>query len=134
MELRTMREYSRFLFLFRLSLRLLAFGYPLFLTVMYNFWIFAKIPSWTLMLYVALMGAIELVVLLFTGRLGGTILLKVYVALAIIFEFPSAVVGLLIGGWTYGYAPFLVWVLLWYSPLFLIAFITAKSDHQHGRF
>ncbi|ASJ02050.1 hypothetical protein A3L09_01600 [Thermococcus profundus] len=129
-----MEEHSKFLFLFRLSLRILAFGYPLFLTVMYNFWIFTKIPSWTLMIYVALMGAIELAVLLFNGRLGGTILPKIYVVLTIIFEFPSAVVGLLTGGWTYGYVPFLVWALLWYSPVFLIAFITAKSDHQHGKF
>jgi hypothetical protein len=122
-----MKEYSKFLFLFRLSLRVLAFGYPLLLTVMYNFWIFTKIPPWALMIYVALMGTIELVVLLFTRRLGGTILPKVYVALAIIFEFPSAVVGLLTGSWTYGYAPFLVWALLWYFPLFLIAFSLTKE-------
>jgi len=123
MELRTIREYFGVLLFLRLSLRILAFAIPLFLTVMYNFWIFMKVPGWVLLMYIALMGTLEPIILLFTERLMGTILPKIYIVLAIIFEFPSTVVELLTSGWTFEYIPFLGWALLWYFPVFLIAFV-----------
>jgi len=116
-----MREYVRLLFLFRFFLRVFSFSYPLFITVMYNFWIFMGVPSKTLVVYISVMGVVELIVVLFWERSWVAILSKVYVVSALIFEFPSAVVGLLAGGRTFGYLPFFGWALLWYLPVFLIA-------------
>ena len=118
-----MREYVRLLFLLRLFLRVFVFSYPLFLTVMYNFWVFIRIPSWMLAMYIVLMGTLEVVVLIFSERLAASALLsKIYVMLAVFFEFPSAVVELFAGGRTFEYLPFLVWALPWYLSVFLIAF------------
>ncbi|MBP1911503.1 ABC-type bacteriocin/lantibiotic exporter with double-glycine peptidase domain [Thermococcus stetteri] len=111
-----MKEYVRLLFLLRLFLRVFAFGYPLFLTVMYNFWVFLRIPSWVLVVYIALMGVIELTVFIFSRKPWIGALTKVYVVLAVVFEFPSSIVELLVSGRTYGYASFFGWALLWYLP------------------
>ncbi|WP_209475052.1 hypothetical protein [Thermococcus stetteri] len=112
----TVKEYVRLLFLLRLFLRVFAFGYPLFLTVMYNFWVFLRIPSWVLVVYIALMGVIELTVFIFSRKPWIGALTKVYVVLAVVFEFPSSIVELLVSGRTYGYASFFGWALLWYLP------------------
>lgn len=129
MELRTIREYFGVLLFLRLSLRILAFAIPLFLTVMYNFWIFMEMPGWAFLIYIALMGTLELIILLFTERSMGAFLLKIYVVVAIIFEFPSAVVEVLTGGgWTFGYLPFFGWAFLWYLPVFLIALVVFSGS------
>ncbi|AEK73326.1 hypothetical protein GQS_07140 [Thermococcus sp. 4557] len=39
-----MKGFLRLSLFLRLFLRVFAFAYPLFLTVMYNFWIFEKLP------------------------------------------------------------------------------------------
>ncbi|BAD86078.1 hypothetical membrane protein [Thermococcus kodakarensis KOD1] len=119
-EVNAVKEYVRLLFLLRLFLRVFAFGYPLFLTVMYNFWIFTRIPSWALVVYIVVMDMVELTVLIFSEKPWIGALTKVYLALAIVFEFPSAVVELPVSGRIYGYAPFFGWALLWYLPVFLI--------------
>jgi len=114
------KEYVRLLFLLRLFLRVSAFGYSLFLTVMYNFWIFMRVPSHALMVYIALMGVSELTILLFSEKPWIGALTNVYVVLAIVFEFPSVVLKLLVSGWTYGHATFFRWASMWYFPMFVI--------------
>ncbi|AMQ18713.1 hypothetical protein A0127_05785 [Thermococcus peptonophilus] len=121
------KEYVRLLFLLRLFLRVFAFVYPLFITVMYDFWIFEKFPSWALVVYIVVMGMVELIIAISMRRSWMVALSQVYLALAIVFEFPSAVVELLVRGQTSGYLPFFGWAFVWYFPVLLIALSLAKE-------
>jgi hypothetical protein len=114
------KEYLRLLFILRFFLRILSFGYPLLLVVMYNFWIFTGLPPRALIAYIAIMGVVELTLVIFSEKSWIGALTKVYAALAIVFEFPSEVLGLLARGQTHGYLGFFGWAFLWYFPVLLI--------------
>ncbi|WP_367883147.1 hypothetical protein [Thermococcus peptonophilus] len=104
------KEYVRLLFLLRLFLRVFAFVYPpLFITVMYDFWIFEKFPSWALVVYIVVMGMVELIIAISMRRSWMVALSQVYLALAIVFEFPSAVVELLVRGTDF-WIPAIFWM------------------------
>ncbi|WP_297417706.1 hypothetical protein [Thermococcus sp.] len=119
------RRYSLRLLLFlRFFLRLFAFSYPLSLTVMYNFWVFGRLPMALWIGYVALMVIFELALGLFAGRPFSKILLKAYVVLALFLEFPSAI-------WEADFSTllsFLLWALLWYGSLVIMAFLVVKTE------
>ncbi len=110
----------RLLIFLRLFLRLFAFSYPLSLTVMYNFWVFERLPMALWIGYVALMAIFELALGLFAGRPFSKTLLKAYVVLALFLEFPSVLLESALSGDFSSIAVFLPWVLLWYTSLLLL--------------
>jgi len=99
----------------RLFLRFFAFSYPLFLTVMYNFWIFEKLPTVAWWGYIALMAILEIIIA--SGRLPLKPFLTAYVVIALVFEFPSVFFG---GVYVHTALVFLPWVVLWYGSLLLL--------------
>ncbi|WP_457742537.1 hypothetical protein [Thermococcus sp.] len=114
-----MRYPLRLLIFLRLSLRVFAFAYPLLLTVMYNFWIFEKLPAVAWWGYMAIMALWEVILGVADNRLPLKPLLTAYVTVASILEFPSVLLG---GVYFHTALVFLPWVVLWYGSLVLFAF------------
>ncbi|NJE61864.1 hypothetical protein [Thermococcus sp. 21S7] len=110
-----MRYSLRFLLFLRLFLRVFAFSYPLFLTVMYNFWIFEKLPTVAWWGYIALMAILEIIIA--SGRLPLKPLLTAYMVIAAPLELPSVFLG---GVYIHTALVFLPWVALWYGSLLLL--------------
>ncbi|AHL23409.1 hypothetical protein [Thermococcus nautili] len=110
----------RLLLFLRLFMRSFAFAYSLSLTVMYNFWIFGKLPGFAWVSYVVVMAAWELLMGVAGDRLPLGPLLTAYLALAIPLEFPSVFLG---GIYLQTALLFLPWALLWYGSLLLLAVI-----------
>ncbi|WP_297510737.1 hypothetical protein [Thermococcus sp.] len=113
----------KLLLLLRLFLRFFAFAYPLYLTVMYNFWVFERLSMNLWIGYVAFMAILELVLVFSAGRAFSTPLLRVYVIIAIVMEFPFSLLGMRISTML----PFLLWMSLWYGSLALIAVLALRS-------
>ncbi|WP_258083488.1 hypothetical protein [Thermococcus thermotolerans] len=112
-----MRYSLRFLISLRLFLRVFAFAYPLFLTVMYNFWIFEKLSAVAWWGYIVFVAAWELLMGVAGDRLPLKSLLTTYVAIALPLEFPSVFLG---GVYVHTALVFLPWVVLWYGSLLLL--------------
>jgi len=112
-----MRHSLRFLIFLRLFLRILAFTYPLFLTVMYNFWIFERLPTVAWWSYVILMALLEITLGVAGDHLPLKPLLMTYVVIALILEFPSVFFD---GVYPHTALVFLPWVILWYGSLLLL--------------
>ncbi|NJE05509.1 hypothetical protein E3E36_05005 [Thermococcus sp. M36] len=121
-----MEYFFRLLTFLRLSLRLFAFVYPLSLTVMYNFWVFGRLPMGLWTCYVLTMAVWELVLGLFAHKPFSRPLLKAYVVLALFLEFPSA----LVGAYLSTVEVFLPWVSLWYGSLLVMGFLVGKTSGQ----
>ena len=115
-----MRYSLRLLFLLRLFLRVFAFAYPLFLTVMYNFWIFEKLPAVAWWGYMVLMALWEIT----TGVAGNHLPLKplvtAYVVITLFLEFPSVLLG---GVYLSTALVFMPWLVLWYGSLPLLSLL-----------
>ncbi len=109
-----MRYSLRFLIFLRLFLRAFAFTYPLFLTIMYNFLIFDKLPALAWLSYIVVMAMFELLLGFSGSRLPLKAPLMVYVAIALLFEFPSVFLG---GVDLHTALVFLPWLVLWYGSL-----------------
>jgi len=119
----------RLLLFLRLFMRSFAFTYPLFPTVMYNFWIFEKLPEFTLIGYMVVMAIWELLMGIAGDRLPLKSLLTTYLIFALFFEFPSVFLGIACQTALH----FLLWVVLWYGSLLLLALLpfmagTAEND------
>jgi len=112
-----MRHSLRFLIFLRLFLRIFAFTYPLFLTVMYNFWIFERLPTVAWLGYIALMALLEIALGVAGDHLPLKPLLTVYMVIALVLEFPSVFFD---GVYLHTALVFLPWVILWYGSLLLL--------------
>ncbi|ASJ01489.1 hypothetical protein [Thermococcus gorgonarius] len=121
-----MKEYIRLLLLLRLFLRLFAFTYPLLLTVMYNFWVFERLPLALWVVYVVIIALWELLSGIFADRPLPMTLLKAYAALTIFLEFPSV---LLSSRLSTAFA-FLPWVSLWYGSLMVLALLVVLTSRR----
>ncbi len=119
-----MRYSLRFLIFLRLFLRVFAFTYPLFLTVMYNFWIFEKLPAVAWWGYVTIMILGEAILAIAGNRLPLKSLLKAYLVVAFVLEFPSVFLG---GVYIHTALAFLPWVVLWYGSLVLLVFLSINA-------
>ncbi len=118
----------------RLFLRLFAFTCPLYLTVMYTFWIF-KGPSMTLWIgHVVVMVVLELAFGLFAGRPFSKTLLKPYVVLALFLKFPSVLLESALSGDFSSIAVFLPWVSLRYGSLLLLSGSLKRSTDGRSPF
>lgn len=95
-------------------------AYPLFLTVMYNFWIFGKLPSFTLIGYIVVIAAWEFLMGIAGDRLPLRPLLTTYVAITLVFEFPSVFLS---GAYPRTSLVFLPWVVPWYGSLLLLGML-----------
>ncbi|WP_297497419.1 hypothetical protein [Thermococcus sp.] len=123
-------KYSvRSLIFLRLFLRIFVFTYPLFMTVMYNFWIFEKLPTIALWVYIAFMAILEIILGITGDRLPLKHLLTAYALIALPFEFPSV---LLSGIWFTTFLVFLPWVIFWYGSLLLLVIfsITFRPSNE----
>ncbi|WP_297536129.1 hypothetical protein [Thermococcus sp.] len=123
---RNMNSSLCLLLFLRLFLRFFAFSYPLFLTVMYNFWIFERLPTVAWWGYIALMAILEIIIA--SGRLPLKPLLMTYVVTALVFEFPSVFFD---GVYPHTALVFLPWVILWYGSLLLLTalnFLKTSAD------
>lgn len=115
-------KYSiRSLIFLRLFLRIFVFTYPLFMTVMYNFWIFEKLPTIALLSYMVFMAIWEIIIGVAGDRLPLKHLLTAYVLIALPFEFPSVLFS---GIWLSTFLVFLPWVILWYGSLLLLVILS----------
>ncbi|NJE30113.1 hypothetical protein E3E38_03490 [Thermococcus sp. 18S1] len=124
-----MRYSLRFLIFLRLFLRVFAFAYPLFLTVMYNFWIFEKLPAVAWWGYIAFVAAWELLMGVAVDRLPLKPLLTTYVAIALALEFPSVFLG---GVYLHTALVFLPWLVLWYGSLLLLSLLSILLWSNEG--
>jgi len=126
-----MRYSPRLLFFLRLFLRVFAFAYPLFLTVMYNFWIFGKLPAAAWWGYVVLMALWEIITAVAGNRLPLKPILTAYVAIALPLEFPSVLLG---GVYLSTALLFMPWLILWYGSLLLLGLllISLRNSDKDG--
>ncbi|NJE04267.1 hypothetical protein [Thermococcus sp. MV11] len=115
-----MRYSLRLLLFLRLFLRVFAFAYPLFLTVMYNFWIFEKLPAVAWWGYIVLMALWEITTGVAGNRLPLKPLLTAYVVIALFLEFPSVLLG---GVYLSTALVFVPWLVLWYGSLPLLSLL-----------
>ena len=122
-----MEQHLRLLLFLRLFIRSFAFAYPLSLTVMYNFWIFGKLPGFAWVGYVVVMAAWELLMVVAGHRLPLRLLLTAYLALAFPLEFPSVFLG---GIYLQTALLFLPLALLWYGSLLLLAVIRKTTEND----
>ncbi len=114
-------KYSiRSLIFLRLFLRVFAFTYPLFLTVMYNFWIFETLPAIAWWAYTVLMAIWEIIIGIAGDRLPLKHLLTAYVFIALPLEFPGVFLG---GIYLSTSLVFLPWVIFWYGSLLLLSLL-----------
>jgi len=115
-----MRYSLRLLFLLRLFLRVFAFAYPLFLTVMYNFWIFEKLPAVAWWGYMVLMALWEITTRFAGNHLPLKPLVTAYVVITLFLEFPSVLLG---GVYLSTALVFVPWLVLWYGSLPLLSLL-----------
>ncbi len=116
----------RLILFLRLFLRVFAFAYSLFLTVMYNYWFFMGLPGSAWIGYIALMALWEFVSGVFMARLPMMALLKAYIVLTLIFEFPSV----LLNADPSTVIVFLPWVSLWYGSLIVLALLVVLTSRR----
>ncbi len=116
----------RLILFLRLFLRVFAFAYPLFLTAMYNHWFFMGLPGSAWIGYIALMALWELVLGAFMGRPSLMALLKAYIVLTLILEFPSV----LLSAGPSTVIAFLPWVSLWYGSIIVLALLVVLMSRR----
>ena len=116
----------RLVLFLRLFFRVFAFAYPLFLTVMYNHWFFMGLPGSVWIGYIALMALWEFLLGFFMDRLPMMALLKAYIVLTLIFEFPSV----LLSARPSTVIVFLPWVSLWYGSLIVLALLVVLTSRR----
>ena len=122
-----MRYSFRLLIFLRLFMRFFAFAYPLFLTVMYNFWIFRKLSGSAWLGYVVFMAVWELLMGVAGERLPLKRLLMAYMVVALFFEFPSVFLSGIYFATALIFLPF---VVFWYGSLFLLLVFQRTTEND----
>ncbi|NJE61858.1 hypothetical protein [Thermococcus sp. 21S7] len=124
-----MEQHLRLLLFLRLFMRSFAFAYPLFLTVMYNFWIFGKLPGFAWVGYVVVMAVWELLMGIAGDRLPLKSLLVAYFVLALPLELPTVLFD---GAYFDTVLVFLPWVIFWYGSLLILSLFLIKQQPENN--